>query len=316
MMFASVLLPRAAHARALRRIGFLGDGTAAARERDTLMPFRQGLRALGYVEGRDVIIDARWSEGRSERLAALAAEFVRDRVDVIVTHGLPASLAAKAATTSIPIVVAVTADIVGDGIVASLARPGGNITGSTDQVTELSAKEVQLLTELLPGVKRIGLVWDRSNPASLRIFGALHAAAQARSLQTTPLALTDANQIETLFDDAVKSRVEAVVVVHAPVVSTHRARIAAAAFDRRLPSICAPASYADAGGLMSYGPVIEEFFRRAAVFVDKIFKGAKPADIPVEQGTRFELVINLKTARALGITVPPALLLRATRVVE
>lgn len=230
---------RAAAASGPRRIGFLGDGIAAAREADTLMPFRQGLRELGYVEGRDVIVDARWTEGRAERLAGLAADFVRDKVDVIVTHGVPGSLAAKAATTTIPIVVAVTADIVGDGIVASLARPGGNIT-----------------------------------------------------------------------------RADALIVVHAPTVTTHRLRIAAAALHRRLPAISAPAVFADAGGLMSYGPVIEAYFRRAATFVDKILKGARPADIPVEQGTRFELVINLKTARALGITVPPAMLLRANRVIE
>lgn len=298
------------------RIGFLGDGAAAQRVPISLEPFRQGLRELGYVEGRNVILEVRWTDGNNERLAEFAREFVRLDVDVIVTHGAPGSFAAKAATARIPIVVAVTADMVGVGLVASLSRPGGNVTGMTDQVTELSGKQVQLLKELLPDVKRVAVLANRTNPAAARTSEATETAARQLGLQVRSLEVRSLGEIEPALDAAARGRAGAVVVAHDPLTVNHRARIARLAVAKRLPIVSASTLFAEAGGLMSYGPDLARFFRRAAVFVDRILKGAKPSDIPVEQPTQFDLFINLRTARALGVTIPPALLRRADRVIE
>ena len=234
----------------------------------------------------------------------------------IVTHGAPAARSVKAKTTSIPIVIAAAADPVGAGLVASLARPGGNVTGSSDQVTEVSVKEVELVTELLPGIRSVAVLWNGANPAAVRTSDTLQAAARARALKITALIVHRPSEFDRAFHEAARAKVEAVLVVHDTITLAHRTEIAQLALKRRLPAISAATVFAEAGCLMSYGPDIAALFRRAAVFVDKILKGAKPADIPVEQPTRFQMVVNLKTAQALGLTVPPSLLLRADQVIE
>jgi len=315
-LLAAPLAAEAQEARRVWRLGFLGDGVAAARAAHTLEPLREGLRELGYVEGRNLSIDARWSEGHTGRLAGIAAEFVRLGVDVIVSHGVPGSRAAKAATSTTPIVVAAAADMVGVGLVTSLARPGGNVTGISDQASEVSVKEVELLAELLPGLQSVALLWNRTNPAAMRTSNTLQIAARDRGLRIVPLEVTQVDEIETSIDRASAARVDAVVVVHDAMILNHRTRIAQLALKKRLPTISAATVFAEAGGLMSYGPDLAGLCKRAAVFVDKILKGAKPGDLPVEQPTKFELVINLKTAKALGLTIPPSLLQRADQVID
>lgn len=298
------------------RIGFLGDGSPEARAAHTLEPVREGLRELGYVEGRNLTLDARWSAGSRERLVANAAEFVRQKVDLIVTHGVRGTQAAKAATSTIPIVVAAAADMVGAGLVANLARPGGNVTGSSDQASEVSLKEIELMSELLPGLQEVGVLWNRVNALAGHTAKGLQAAARDRALKVTAFEITRADEIDRAIEAAGRARVGALIVVHDAVTIEHRAAIAQLALRRRLPTISAATVFAEAGVLMSYGPDLAALCRRAALFIDRIFKGAWPGDIPVEQPTRFELVVNLKTARALGVTVPPALRLRADRVLE
>jgi putative tryptophan/tyrosine transport system substrate-binding protein len=298
------------------RIGYLGDGTAATRAAESLDPLRESLAGLGYVEGRNIVMDVRWTEGSTERRTMLAAELVRLKPDVIVTHGAQAGLAVKAATTTIPIVVAVAADFLGTGLVKSLARPGGNLTGMTDQVVELSGKEVQLLKETLPGMKRLALMWEDKSPTAVPSAETMQDAARSMGLRVLPLPVTNAEDIERAFEVAARRRADAVIAMHSPLTVGLRMRIAQLALKKRLPLMSAPAQFTDAGALMSYGPDLAKYFTKAAVVVDKILKGTKPADIPVEQPTRIELVINLKTAKALGIKIPQSILLRADRVIE
>lgn len=298
------------------RIGFLGDGSPEARAAHTLEPVRDGLRDLGYIEGRNITIDARWSEGSRERLVANATEFVRQKVDILITHGVRGTQVAKAATTTIPIVVAAAADMVGAGLVTSLARPGGNVTGNSDQASEVSLKEIELMSELLPGLREVGVLWNRLNPLAVRTAKELRTAARGRALKVTVFEVTQADEIDRAIEAAGRARVGALIVVHDAVTLDHRAAIAHSALTRRLPTISAATAFAEAGILMSYGPDLAALCRRAAGFVDKILKGTPPGDIPVEQPTRFELVVNLKTAKALGVTVPPALRIRADRLLE
>ena len=297
-------------------LGFLGDGSAAARATNTLNPLRDSLRTLGYLEGKNLLITSRWSDGKNERLAELARELARLDVDVIVTHGVPAGHAVKAATTSIPIVVAAAADMVDAGLVASLPRPGGNVTGFSDQVAELGAKEVQILREMRPRAKLVAILWNRGNPGAVRSARATRTAARDAGLQIRSLEVEAPGDVDKAFDAAARDRVDAVIVVHDTMTVGRRLHIAELALKKRLPTISASVLFADAGGLMNYGPDQVELFKRSAILVDKILKGAKPADIPVEQPTRFEFAINLKTAKALGLTVPPSVLLRADRVIE
>jgi putative ABC transport system substrate-binding protein len=311
--------PRAAQAQVrprLWRIGYLGDGSPASRASINLDPFREGLRELGYIEGQNVVIEARWSDGKNERLASLAADLVREKVDVIVTHGLPATRAAKEATTTTPIVVAVIADMLGPGIVESLSRPGGNITGMTDQVSDLSGKEVELLRQMVPSLKRVGVIWNRMSLTASKISEQSRAAARQSGLQVTALDVQSIDDLDTVLESAAKARLGAILVVHDPLTVNNRVRIAQALLNRRLPAICASLWLAQAGLLMAYGPDQTKMFKRAAVYVDRILKGAKPADLPVEQPTKFELVINLKTAKALGLTIPQSLLLRADQIIQ
>jgi putative ABC transport system substrate-binding protein len=298
------------------RIGFLGDGSAATRATESIDPFRDALTELGYVAGRNVSIDVRWTEGNAERRIQLAAELVRLKVDVIVTHGVVAARAVKAATTTIPIVVAVSADFLGSGLVTSLAHPGGNLTGMTDQVADLAAKEVQLLKETLPRMQLLALMWESASPAAARGAEDTQTAARSMGLRILPLLITNAEDIERAFEEAAKRKADAVIVMHTPLTVGLRVRIAQLALEKRLPLMSSPTQFTDAGALISYGTDLTKYFRHAAVLVDKILKGAKPADLPVEQPTKFELVINLKTAKALGIKIPQTVLLRADRVIE
>ena len=296
------------------RIGFLGSGSASgyANEADAL---RAGLRDLGYEDGRNVVIEFRWVDGKYDRLPDLAAELVRRKVDVIVTQGTPSALAAKRATTTIPIVMAVVADAISSGLVPSLARPGGNITGSSFLVLELSSKRIELLKETMPRIKRVAVLVNSDNPVLVPIFQAMETVASALKIGLQQFKVRDPNEIEGAFAAMTKSRADAVVILNDGMFITNTKRIADLAAKQRLPSIGFDA-FAEAGGLMSYGANLPELFRRAAYFLDRIFKGAKPADLPVEQPTKFELAINMKTAKALGLKIPNSIMVQATKIIE
>jgi ABC-type uncharacterized transport system substrate-binding protein len=274
-----------------------------------------GLEQLGYVEGRNLAIERRFAEEKQERLPAIAAELVRRNVDLIVTGSNPVIVAVKQATTTIPVVMAVSRDPVGSGFVASLARPGGNITGlSNDPGPDILGKSMELLKETIPGIARVAYLW---NPADVKTYREV-AEGAARKLNVTllPAAIRQRDEIEGAFALMVRERARAVLVAQNPLVFSARRQVVLLAARHRLPAVYGVREFAEAGGLMSYGPNIAHQFRHAAVYVDKILKGAKPGDLPVEQPTRFELIINLKTARALGLTIPQSLLLRADQVIE
>ncbi|MFI5373189.1 MAG: ABC transporter substrate-binding protein [Candidatus Rokuibacteriota bacterium] len=275
--------------------------------------FRDALRELGYVEGRSISFEARWAQGRVDRLPGLAAELVRLQVDIIVTGGGEAARAAKQASTTIPIVMADGADPVRLGLVESLGRPGGNVTGVTSLSTELIAKRVELLRQLLPKVSRVAVLWDET-PNSRLSVQELEAAARPLGIGIQPVGASGPNALDRAFSAAAGER--ALIVVASPPLFTERKRIADLALKHRLPTVVGGREYAEAGGLLSYAVRYPDLFRRAASYVDKILRGAKPADLPVEQPTTFELVINLKTAKALGLTIPPSLLQRADQVIE
>jgi putative ABC transport system substrate-binding protein len=314
-----VAAPFAAEAQSPRRpwrVGFLGDGPRAERLAISLEPFRSGLRALGYVEGQSVVVEERWTEGRSERLPELAAELVNLKVDVIVTHGVRAIRASQAATRTIPIVMAVSPDPIATGLVASLARPGGNTTGLTDQIAELGEKEIQVLRDVLPGTRRVAILWHEGNPGALATFETTRRAALMAGLVVTTVGVRSAEELEGAVAQAASGRPDALIVIHDVLTVSHRALIARLALKHNLPSICGSSPYVDAGGLVAYAPNLPALFARAAVFVDRILRGAKPAEIPIEQPTTFQLRINLKTAKALGLTIPPAVLARADEVIQ
>ena len=298
------------------RIGVLAGGTAST-DAVRYEAFRQGLSGLGYVESRNIVIEYRYAEGKPERLPALAAELVRLNVDLILTSGDQGVRAAKQASQTIPIVVALVGDLVGPGYVASLARPGGNITGQTTLVSELSAKRLELLKTAFPKVSRVAILWNPTNADNVVAFKETEVAARALRIQLVPLDVRRADDFEGAFLAALRARAEALIVGSGDaLLLTHRARIADFAAKNRLPTMYGNQDYMDAGGLMFYGPNVADMYRRAATYVDKILKGAKPGDLPVEQPTKFEFVINLKTAKALGLTIPPPILSRADRVIE
>jgi putative tryptophan/tyrosine transport system substrate-binding protein len=318
LAFSLILAPLAAEAQQAPkepRIGYLSAGaltTAPTFEN----AFRQGLRELGYVEGRNIAIEYRWAEGKYERLLELAAELVRLKVDVILAVTTPAAQAAKAATRTIPIVFTLVADPVASGLVASLARPGGNITGLPSISSEIIGKQLELLKETVPGVSRVVVL---QNPdASSHAFMVREAAGAARALgvQLRVLGARGPNALDAAFTAITAERADALLVLADPFFRTHRARIADFAAKSRLPSLSGEREQTEVGGLMSYGPSRLDLFQRAATYVDKILKGAKPAELPVEQPTKFELVINLKTAKVLGLTIPQSVLLRADQVIE
>jgi putative ABC transport system substrate-binding protein len=305
---------RAQQAAKLPTIGFLGANNASF-ERGSTDAFVQRLRELGWIENRTVAIEYRWAEGREARSAEFAAEFVRLKVDVIFTYGTPSSMAAKKATAVIPIVFAAAGDPVGTGLVASLARPGGNITGLSIQQTDLASKRLDILRELLPGLRTLAILVDIDAPNSVLERGEVQTAAHALGLATVTSEVQRVEDIAPAFD-ALKGRAEALYVCPSPLLTTNRIRVNNIALGMRVPTMWGFREHVAAGGLMSYGPNLPSLFRGAADDVDKILRGAKPSDLPVEQPTKFDFTINLTTAKILGLTVPPSLLARADEVIE
>jgi putative tryptophan/tyrosine transport system substrate-binding protein len=312
---SAVAWPLAARAQqsAMPVIGFLGTTTPSAWSQ-WVAAFVQRLRDLGWIEGRTIAVEYRWAEGRDERFAEIAAEFVRLKVNVIVTSGT-ALLAAKQATSVIPIVFAVANDPVGSGFVASLSRPGGNVTGLSLQSTDLAGKRLELLREVVPGLRRLAIMAHVGNPGAVLELAGIQTAGRALGLEVATLEIRRAEDIAPTFE-MLKSRVDALYVETDALMSTHRIRINTLALAARLPTMHGGRAYVEAGGLMSYGPNYTDLFRRAADLVDKVLRGQKPSDIPVEQPTNFDLIINLTTAKALGLEVPPTLLARADEVIE
>jgi putative tryptophan/tyrosine transport system substrate-binding protein len=298
---------------ALPVVGFLGATTPSAQSQWTAA-FVQRLHELGWIEGRNVAIEYRWAEGRSERFAEIAAEFVRLKVAVMVTPG-GATLAAKQATSVIPIVFAAASDPVGSGLVASLARPGANVTGQSLQNTDLAGKRLELLREVLPNLRRMGIIADAGYSAAVLEMHEIQAAAHALGLEVATLEIRRGDDIAPAFD-ALKGKVDALYIVTDPLASTNRIRIDILALGARVPTISSQREFVEAGGLLSYGPSFQDMYRHAADLVDKILHGAKPADIPVEQPTKFELVINLTTAKVLGLTIPESFLVLGDKVIE
>jgi putative ABC transport system substrate-binding protein len=308
------LAARAQQTAKLPTIGFLGPLTQSAHLPWT-SAFVQRLRELGWIEGHTIAIEYRWADGKSEPLADIAAEFVQLKVAVIVTGGTAAVTAAKRATSVIPIVFATAGDPVRLGLVASLARPGGNITGMSNQSADLPGKRLELLRDLVPGLRRVAVMANVGASIGVLEMDEVQAAARKLGLEVVPLEIRRAEDIGPALE-SVKGDADALYVVTEPLVNTNRVRINTLANAERLPTVHAEKVYVEAGGLMSYGPNYPELFRRAAEQVDKILHGAKPGDLPVEQPTKFGLVINLKTAKALGLAVPQTLLARADEVIE
>jgi putative ABC transport system substrate-binding protein len=307
------LAARAQQPAKLPTIGFLGSATPSAWNQ-WVAAFVQRLRELGWIEGRTIEIEYRWAEGRRDRAAEIAAEFVRLKVDVIVTSG-GVLLAAKQATSVIPIVFAMADDPVGSGYVASLARPGGNITGLSLQSADLAPKRLELLRDVVPNLRRLAILTNIGNPGAVLEMGEAQAAAGTLGVEVVLLGIRRTEDIAHAFE-ALKGRADALYVCTDPLVNTNRVRINTLALGAGLPTVHGFREHVDAGGLMSYGPNFSELFRRSADYVDKILRGAKPGDIPIEQPTKFDLVVNLTTARALGITIPPSLLAQADEVIE
>jgi putative ABC transport system substrate-binding protein len=297
------------------RIGWLATGSAAGTARNS-DAFRQRLRELGHLEGRSFVIEYRYAEGRLDRLPDLAADLVRQKVDVIVTASTPAIQAAQGASRTIPIVMVSSADAVGTGLIGSLARPGGNTTGMTILIPELSAKRLELLKAAVPGMSRVAVLWNAAGPAGALSLRHTQTAATALRLEMHPVEVRVPDDFEGAFLAMRKTRAEALFVVEGPFLSVHRGRVIELALKHRLPTMSPLGDFVEAGGLMAYGPSLSEMAREAAVYVDKILKGAKPADLPVAQPTKLDLAINLRTAKALGLTLPQALLGRADQVIE
>jgi putative ABC transport system substrate-binding protein len=308
------LVVRAQQLAKLPTIGFLGQSTPAV-ENQRLTAFLNRLRELGWIEGRTVAIQYGWAEGSSEQFAKIAAEFVRLKVDVIVTSGTANVIAAKQATSVTPIVFAVAGDPIANNLVASLARPGGNVTGLSTVATDLAGKRVELLREAIPGLRRLAIIGNVSNPLSTLEMNEVQAAAVRLGLDAAVFAIRRAEEIASAFT-GLSGPADALYVVADPLVNTNRSRIHTLAMAARVPAIYNSREHVEAGGLISYGPNFSALYARAAEFVDRILRGAKPADIPVEQPNKFDLVINMATAKALGLDVPPTLLARTDDVIE
>jgi putative tryptophan/tyrosine transport system substrate-binding protein len=295
------------------RIAWLG---AARTSSSRIEAFRQGLHELGYTEGENIVIEYRYAEGKLDRLPAFAADLVRLKVDVIVAGSPQATRSAKQATSTIPIVMAFDDDPVGSGFVASLARPGGNITGLSTLFPEMSGKQLELLKEIVPRLSRVAILGSSTHPGTAQSLKEMELAARAFKVQLQYLNVLDPKDIETAFGPARKGRVDAVLVLSSPILLSQRAQLAELAVTSRLPVIHANTEYVEAGGLMVYGTNFPDLFRRAATYVDKILKGAEPADLPVEQPTKFEFIINLKAAKQIGLIISPNVLARADRVIK
>jgi len=315
VLFALCVSAHAQQPTKIPRIGLLFTATpsaAAAR----IEAFRQGLRELGYVEGKNILIEQRYAEGQLNHMNELAAELVRLKVDVIVTIGPAATRPAKEATHAIPIVMGVDDDPVGNGFVASLARPGGNITGLASLAPEIGGKQLELLKEIVPRLSRVAVLGTSTQPGNAQSLREAEVAAQALAVKLQYLDVLSPKDIEPVFRTASNGRAEAVLVLRASVFFSHRKQIVDLAAKRQLPAMYYTTEYVEEGGLMTYGVSITDLFRRAATYVDKILKGAKPAELPIEQPTKFELVVNLKTAKRIGLTIPPNVLARADKVIK
>ena len=308
------LTVRAQYTRKAATVGYLGQSTPLV-DAQRLPVFVQRLRELGWVEGHNVAIEIRWAEGRIDRAAEIAAEFVRLKVDVIVTAGTPQVAAAKNTTTVVPIVFAAAGDPVGTGLVATLARPGGNVTGLSVLATDLPAKRIELLRQAVPNLRHLAIVGNASNAAVALEMGEFKAAAATLGLEAVMLDIRRAEDFAPALK-SLKDRAEALYICQDLLTNTNRIEINTLALGARLPAMLASREQMEAGGLMSYGPNLPDLFRRAADYVDKILRGAKPADLPVEQPTKFDLVVNLATAKVLGITLPATLLARADDIIE
>jgi putative ABC transport system substrate-binding protein len=295
-------------------IGFLGSGTPATAGA-WIAAFTQRLRELGWIEDRTIKIDLRWAEGRSDRSAEIAAEFVRLKIDLIVTYSGEQALIAKQATSTIPIVATLMGEPVRNGLVASLARPGGNVTGLASMTDELGGKRLELLREIVPGLRRLAVLANTNNPSSKIEIDIVRAAAGPLGLEVLPSGIQRAEDIAPALA-AIATHADALFVVGEPLTFSHRTRISTLALAARLPTTYSIREYVEAGGLMSYGASFPPLFRRAADYVDKVLRGAKPSDLPVEQPTRYDLVVNLTTAKALGLKIPESFLLRADEVIE
>jgi putative ABC transport system substrate-binding protein len=315
MLFALSSSADAQQPTKISRIGFLGASSAstlAAR----IEALRQGLRELGYVEGKSIVIEYRWAEGKFDRLPALAAELVRLKVDVIVTGGTTSTRAAKKATVTIPIVMGFDNDPVGNGFVASLAHPGGNITGLSTLAPEISGKQLELLKEIVPRLSRVAVLGSSTTPGTAQARREIELAAGALKVQLQYVDVLSPKDIETAFQAASKGHADAVLALTNPILNQNRKALADLAVKNRLPAIYYSAEFVEDGGLMTYSVSTTDPFRRAAVYVDKILKGAKPAELPVEQPQKFEFIINLKAAKQIGLTIPPNVLARADRVIK
>ena len=308
------LVARGQQTAKLPTIGIMVPSTPLI-ESQRVAAFLQRLRQLGWIENRNVAIEYRWAEGRSERFVEIATEFVQLKVDLIVASTTPAVIAAKQATAAIPIVFATVNDPVSTGLVASLARPGGNLTGLSNQLGDTASKRLELLREIVPGLRRLGIWANVGNPGTVLEMGEVQAAARTLALEVVTLEIRRAEDIGPAFEGA-KGRMDALYVAADPLANSNRVRINTLALAARLPTMQGVREYVEAGGLMSYGANIADGYRRAADYVDKILRGAKPGDIPVEQPTKFDLVLNLTTAKALGLTIPESFLLRADEVIE
>jgi putative tryptophan/tyrosine transport system substrate-binding protein len=315
VLLTSVSFAEAQQAKKVPRIGFL-SATSPSSISARLEAFRQGLGELGYVEGKNIVIEYRYAEGNLDRLPALAAELVRLNVDVIVTGGAANTRAAKEATKIIPIVMALDNDPVASGFVASLARPGGNITGLSTLAPEISGKQLELLKEIVPKLSRLAVLGNSTTPVNAQALREIELPAGPFRVKLQYLDIRDPKDIETAFRAASKGRAEALLVLASPLFVLQRTQLTDLALKNRLPAIYDRREFVDDGGLMSYGTNFADMSRRAATYVDKILKGAKPADLPVEQATKFEFVINLKTAKQIGLTIPPNVLARADRVIR
>ena len=313
---AAATWPLASHAQPkIPRIGFMGNSSAAL-EANLIDAFREGLRELGYEEGRNIVIEYRWADGKYDRFPVLVAELIAAKVDAIVTAGTPAALAVKKSTKAVPLVMVAVGDPVGTGLVPSLARPGGNLTGLSSIAPDLEGKRLQLLHEVVPTLSHVAMFVNSLNAFHVSSVKQARAAAQAMGIKLEPHDIRKSEDLDDAFAAIRKERPDALLVLADRVFLHNRQRIVDFTKQQRLPNVNAYKELVEVGGLMSYGPSYEDMHKRAAIYVDKILKGAKPADLPVEQATRFELIVNLKTAKTLGIDIPRTILERADEVIE
>jgi ABC-type uncharacterized transport system substrate-binding protein len=306
------LAVRAQQTTKLRSLGFL----TAGRDSPGLPALLERLRQLGWIEGKTIVIEYRYAENRNDRLPELAAELVRLNVDVIVAAGTLAPLAAKRATATIPIVMTSAGDPLGTRLVSGLARPGGNVTGLSLMSPDISGKRLELIEQIVPDIARVAIIWNATNPYPALVFGQTESAARQLNIVVQSLEVRTPDDVNSALEAAVREKANALITVEDPLTVNYRKQIADFAAKNRLPTMSGLREYVDAGGLLSYGPALGDLYRRAAGYVDKILKGAKPSELPVEQPTKFELVINLKTANALGLTIPPDMLAIADAVIE